>query len=50
MDPTRTGHVNTTQPPASGGRFVRLAELTRPGLRLYIDGREVEALEGDCQD
>jgi aerobic-type carbon monoxide dehydrogenase small subunit (CoxS/CutS family) len=26
---------------------VRLAETARPAIRLFIDGREVEALEGD---
>ena len=43
MDRTRTEHLN----PAPAGRFVRLAETGRPVIRLHIDGREVEALEGD---
>jgi predicted molibdopterin-dependent oxidoreductase YjgC len=29
------------------GRFVRLAEQQRAGIRLVIDGREASALEGD---
>jgi len=35
-------------PPAgSGGRFVRLAETSRPALHLRIDGEPATALEGD---
>ena len=30
-----------------GGRFVRLAEIKRPTLRLLIDGAPATALEGD---
>ncbi|RME65269.1 MAG: (2Fe-2S)-binding protein [Alphaproteobacteria bacterium] len=30
-----------------GARFVRLAEHARPALALTIDGRPVQALEGD---
>jgi len=33
--------------PGSGGRFVRLAEVDRPALRLSIDGQPATALEGD---
>jgi NADH dehydrogenase/NADH:ubiquinone oxidoreductase subunit G len=29
------------------GRFVRLGEAGRPALSLLVDGRPVEALEGD---
>ena len=43
MDRTRTEHLN----PAPAGRFVRLGETDRRRIRLFIDGREVEALEGD---
>ena len=28
-------------------RFVRLGETDRPSVTLYVDGRPVEALEGD---
>jgi predicted molibdopterin-dependent oxidoreductase YjgC len=33
--------------PGSGGRFVRLAEIARPAVRLSIDDQPATALEGD---
>ena len=31
----------------SAGRFVRLAETERAGVRLFADGQPIDALEGD---
>ena len=33
--------------PQRAGRFVRLAETGRPGIRLTIDGAPASALDGD---
>jgi len=44
MERTRTEDL---RPAPLRRRFVRLAETARPAIRLFIDGREVEALEGE---
>src|SRR5260370_19720930 len=31
----------------AGGRFVRLSETGRPAMTIVVDGKPVEALEGD---